>query len=126
MTARHRSFVRHGAAVLLSASAAVTPASCGTGRDLQAAWVEPITGMSFVLVDSGSFAMGLRPDEPGDLRPAPLHDVRITKPFYLGRFEVTQGEWARVMGTRPSRFPDCGDRCPVENVSWVDVQEFLR
>lgn len=80
--------------------------------------------MQFVLVPAGSFEMGLsRP--PGDLRPAPPHRVRITRPFYLGRFEVTQAQWHRIMGTDPNQFPDCGDACPVESVSWHDAQAFL-
>ena len=40
--------------------------------------------------------------------------------------EVTQGQWKAVMGNNPSRFKDCGDNCPVENVSWNDIQEFIR
>jgi formylglycine-generating enzyme required for sulfatase activity len=117
---------RGRAAALTCAAVAVTTASCGSGSGLPDTWVEPNTGMSFVLVDSGSFTMGLRPDEPGDLRPAPIHDVRISTPFYLGRFEVTQKEWLQVMADRPSQFPDCGEQCPVETVTWVEVQEFLR
>jgi len=44
----------------------------------------------------------------------------------IGRTEVTQGQWRAVMGSNPSRFADCGDDCPVENVSWNDVQEYVR
>lgn len=40
--------------------------------------------------------------------------------------EVTQGQWRAVMGDNPSRFKNCGDDCPVESVSWNDVQEFIR
>jgi len=80
--------------------------------------------MEFVLVAPGEFRMGLSRD-PDELRPAPAHMVRVTQPFYLGRFEVTQGQWRTVMGERPSYFQDCGDSCPVERVSWLDVQEFL-
>jgi len=112
--------------VLASALAAVAFAGCQAESSLPSAWMEPNTGMPFVLVRPGAFRMGLRPDEPGDLRPAPLHDVRIGRPFYLGRFEVTQKEWSRVMGTGPSHFATCGDRCPVETVTWLNVQEFLR
>ncbi|MEI7843859.1 MAG: SUMF1/EgtB/PvdO family nonheme iron enzyme [Gallionellaceae bacterium] len=55
--------------------------------------------------------------------------VMISIPGYqyeIGKYEVTQGEWKRVMGSNPSRFTNCGDDCPVEQVSWNDVQEYIR
>ena len=87
-------------------------------------WTEPFTAMEFALVEPGSFDMGLR-KTPGDLRPAPVHTVGLTKPFYIGRFEVTQAQWRRLMDTVPSLFAACGDACPVETVSWLDVQRFI-
>src|SRR2546426_7525764 len=55
----------------------------------------------------------------------PVHTVHLTQPFYLGKYEVTQGQWAAVMGNNPSAFK--GDaNLPVEQVSWDDVQEFMR
>ena len=81
--------------------------------------------MEFVRVPAGDFVMGLRAGEV-DVRPAPSHPVQLTRPFYLGRFEVTQAEWYRVMGTAPSQLSECGPNCPVESVSWHDVREFLR
>lgn len=45
--------------------------------------------------------------------------------FAIGKYEVTQKQWKAVMGSNPSNFSDCGDDCPVENVSWDDVQTFL-
>ena len=44
----------------------------------------------------------------------------------MGKHEVTQGEWEAVMGQNPSGFEDCGSRCPVEQVSWEDAQEYVR
>lgn len=55
---------------------------------------------------------------------SPQHRVRITKPFYLGRTEVTQAQWQSVMGDQPSRYKN-GLSCPVEKVSWNDIQPFL-
>jgi len=56
---------------------------------------------------------------------SPVHRVRISEPFYLGKYEVTQAQWKAVMGTNPSAFSDNPNQ-PVENVSWEDVQEFIK
>jgi len=87
-------------------------------------WRDPVTGMEFVLVPAGEFVMGLRDDEV-DVRPAPSHAVRVSRPFYLGRFEVTQAQWQKVMGDAPSQLTECGPNCPVESVSWNAVRDFL-
>jgi formylglycine-generating enzyme required for sulfatase activity len=57
-----------------------------------------------------------------------LHRVRLSRPFYLGETEVTREQWERALGAgqRPSLARDCGPRCPVENVSFFEVEEFLR
>lgn len=47
------------------------------------------------------------------------------KNYEMGKYDVTQGEWKAVMGNNPSHFIECGDNCPVENVSWDDIQIFL-
>jgi len=53
--------------------------------------------------------------------------VRIPgKNYEIGKYEVTQGEWRAVMGNNPSKFSNCGDTCPVEQVSWNDAQEFIQ
>ena len=58
--------------------------------------------------------------------PQPFEMVAIQgKNYEIGKYEVTQGEWQSVMGSNPSRFAACGEDCPVENVSWNDVQEFI-
>jgi TonB family protein len=46
--------------------------------------------------------------------------------FCMGKYEVTQKEWQEVMGNNPSKFQNCGSNCPVEQVSWDDVQAFIR
>lgn len=76
-----------------------------------------------VEIPAGSFAMGSSNAEPDE---KPLHSVTIAKPFAIGRTEVTQGQWRVVMGNNPSYFLDCGDNCPVEQVSWDDVQSFIK
>ena len=55
----------------------------------------------------------------------PVHTVNLTQSFYVQKTEVTQGQWREVMGTNPSNFGTCGDTCPVEMVSWDDIQTFL-
>jgi len=79
-----------------------------------------------VTIPSGTFLMGSPPDAPERNDNERLHKVTITRPFYLQATEVTQGQWAKVMGNNPSEFSSCGDDCPVETVSWKDSQEFVR
>ncbi len=55
----------------------------------------------------------------------PVHMVNINT-FSIARSEVSQGQWQAVMGNNPSKFKDCGDNCPVENVSWNDIQTFIQ
>jgi formylglycine-generating enzyme required for sulfatase activity len=79
-------------------------------------------GMEFVLIPAGEFRMG---SNDGGNEEKPVHTVRISKAFYLGKYEVTQGQWQAVMGNNPSSFT--GDaNLPVEQVSWEDAQDFIR
>ena len=88
-------------------------------------WVEPVTKIEFVLIPAGSFMMGSPPNEMGREPQETQHRVRLSRAFYLGRYEVTQGEWEKVMGGNPSHFKDCGPRCPVERVNFHQVQAFI-
>ena len=94
------------------------------GWEIVAGMRDPVTGMEFVFVRGGCFRMG---DNFGDgsKDERPVHEVCVDD-YYLGKFEVTQKEWQRVMGTNPSFFKACGERCPVESVSWRDAVEFLQ
>jgi len=76
-----------------------------------------------VYVKGGCFEMGDRYGD-GDNDEKPVHEVCVDD-FYIGKYEVTQNEWKTVMGRNPSYHDGCG-RCPVENVSWNDVQEFIK
>ena len=49
----------------------------------------------------------------------------IGQAFAMGKTEVTQGQWRAVMGNNPSNFSNCGDTCPVEQVSWNDAKDFI-
>jgi len=94
----------------------------GAGRP---SWREPVTGMEFVELPAGRFRMGSPPTEPGHESQERLHDVVLTRSFWLGRTEVTQGQWKRVMGDDPSHFRDLADDLPVERVNLFDVERFL-
>jgi formylglycine-generating enzyme required for sulfatase activity len=76
-----------------------------------------------VLLSAGSFTMGSNKSGYGNEKPT--HDVMVPA-FEVGRTEVTQGQWKAVMGSNPSHFSSCGDNCPVEQVSWDDIQGFLQ
>jgi formylglycine-generating enzyme required for sulfatase activity len=87
-------------------------------------------------IPSGEFLMGFPDDDQrAFVGEKPRHRVRITRPFYLGVYEVTQGQYVAVMGNNPSAFSAAGDhniqvrgqstdRHPVENVSWLDAVRF--
>jgi len=82
--------------------------------------------MEFVLIPAGSFQMGSPASEAlRNANEGPVHPVRITKPFYLAKYEVTQALWREMMGKNPSRFQDAGDDAPVEMVSWDQCKAFL-
>ncbi|MCK5805321.1 MAG: formylglycine-generating enzyme family protein [Lentisphaeria bacterium] len=78
-----------------------------------------ILGMQFVEVPAGSFRMGSNDGEPDE---KPVHEVRISHPFWMGKHEVTQAEYEKLAGKNPSRFK--GTRNPVEMVSWNDAVAF--
>lgn len=82
-------------------------------------------GMDFVKIPAGEFMMGSPYDEKHrEKDEGPVHKVTIEEPFYLGKFEVTQEQWQKVMGNNPSSFK--GENLPVEDVSWNDAQEFVK
>ncbi len=96
-----------------------------TKVDPPSTWRSPL-GMEFVWIPAGNFVMGSPVGEAGRLEDEdPQHEVRISRGFWMGRYEVTQSEWEAVMGENPSHFKDCGPRCPVEQVSWNDVRRFI-
>ncbi len=96
------------------------------------------TGMKLTLIPAGTFTMGSPAGEAmRSTHEGPQHSVRITQPFYMGVYEVTQAEYESVMGTNPSPFSKTGGRSsmvsgmdtgkfPVDRVSWDDAVEFCR
>jgi len=85
---------------------ATPPVQPPTGK----VWQNSI-GIEFVLIPAGEFLMGS--ERVGD-EAKPVHRVRISQAFYLGKYEVTQAQWQAVMGANPSGFK--GDTLPVEQV----------
>ena len=81
--------------------------------------------MEFVQIQPGEFTMGCSPGNSECYsEESPAHRVRITRGFQIGKYEVTQEQWQAVMWSNPSYFK--GATLPEENVTWYDVQEFLR
>lgn len=113
-------------------------------------------GMEFIQIPAGTFDMGsentlpnCQPDDPFTTRneyqdciknhisnklpdnEIPRHKVTISQSFWVGKYEVTQAEWYKVMGNNPAKFKSeevGGDprKHPVESVSWADAQSFIR
>ena len=81
-------------------------------------------GITFVWVPKGQFQMGSTSSE-ADSNERPLTQVRISRGFWMGKYEMTQDQWQAVMGSNPSNFSGCG-RCPVEDVNWDNTQGFIR
>lgn len=80
--------------------------------------------MKFAYIEAGKFMMGSPKSEDGRFDDELQHEVEITKPFWMGVFEVTQEEYEKVTGKNPSKFK--GPRLPVEMVSWEDALEFCK
>jgi len=125
---------------------AVAPFSADQAKWQQEAWASHLEckveesnsiGMKLILIPPGEFEMGSPPSEVGHGENERQHRVRITKPFFLGVYEVTQREYQAVMGNNPSHFSPTGagkdavrgldtSQFPVELVSWDDANEFCR
>ena len=73
-----------------------------------------------IFVEGGTFQMG---SSNGEIDEQPVHTIELSS-FSIGKYELTQAQWKAVMGSNPSEFVGC-ENCPVENVSWDDVQKFI-
>ena len=106
--------------------AAVALLAGGTVQaETQAGQSREFDGIEFVWVPAGEFLMGSTSAEAHEAE-QPLTRVRIRRGYWLGKYEVTQDQWEAVMGSNPSGFSGCGGDCPVEKVSWGEVQQFIR
>ena len=80
--------------------------------------------LEMILIPSGKFVMGSPTSEEGRGSDETQHEVTFTKLYYMGKYEVTQEQWERVMGDNPSSNKEA--KFPVTNVSWEDCQEFIK
>ena len=80
--------------------------------------------MAFVLIPAGEFLMGSPEEEEKRGDDETQHKVTLSRPFYVGKYQVTQTQWEAVTGENPSHFK--GEQNPVEKVSWDDCQEFIK
>ena len=83
----------------------------------------PISEPEMVAIQGGCFEMGSPASEEGRFDHEHPHQACV-EGFQIGRYEVTQRQWREVMGSDPSFFAGC-DTCPVEEVSWRDVQNYI-
>jgi formylglycine-generating enzyme required for sulfatase activity len=94
-------------------------------------------GMKLVLIPNGKFVMGMPKTEKILYGNEAEHEVEITKPFYMGAFEVTQEQYEKVMGRNPSYFSSTGpgkDKVkdldtkafPIEGLEWAEAAEFCK
>jgi formylglycine-generating enzyme required for sulfatase activity len=86
-------------------------AKAGEEREAE---IAPGVKMTFCWCPRGKFLMS---------EGAKAHPVSLTRGFWIGKFEVTQGQWQKVMGNNPSKFKEAGPSAPVEAVSWIAAQE---
>ena len=115
--------VAMGKELFLHKTTTATPQQSPT-PDLTALLAE--INQNMLTVPAGTFTMGCDKKRDGDCNDTekPAHEVTLSG-FAISKYELTQRQWEAIMGSNPSGFKDCPD-CPVEQVSWNDVQEFLQ
>ncbi len=123
--------------ILLLVSDIVSHNATGKGATYKSRHLSNSIGMKFVYIAPGSFMMGsgFKPSEialkyGGKAEwytdEIPQHNVTLTKAFYIQTSEVTQRQWKTIMGNNPSGFNYNAKDCPIEKVSWHDVQKFIK
>ncbi|MCA9093632.1 MAG: SUMF1/EgtB/PvdO family nonheme iron enzyme [Planctomycetaceae bacterium] len=116
---------------------AIAPFDAMAARQHQEAWAKHLNtdveitnsiGMKLTLIPPGEFLMGSDDNDAGDDE-KPVHTVHITKPYFLGTTEVTQGQWKAVMGSTPwkgQEYVKEGDDYPATHISHEDAEEFCQ
>ena len=100
----------------------------GGGASMSTRETFTVNGVNFTMirVPAGTFMMGATEEQGSDANSweKPVHEVTLTSSYLIGETEVTQELWLAVMGTNPSKHEGSLQK-PVENVSWLDCQEFI-
>lgn len=118
--------------VVMVVSVMIVPGAIATENEPKE-WTESLTEMQFVWIPGGCFMMGSPEDEPGrggrGEDEGPLHEVCVDG-FWMGKYEVTQGQWQQIMGENPSSHTEGKvgmdpANHPVDTISWETVQEFI-
>lgn len=107
--------IRRNPVLLAATFAVIGSLPAAQGSDFAAS-------IEMVRVPEGCYAMGNTGYEKHEL---PVHEVCVDS-FEIGKYEITQAQWKAVMGTNASKFDTCGATCPVDQVSWLQAQEFIR
>ncbi len=105
--------------IFLTSLFALTAAHADTGPTI---WREPVTGIEFVKVPAACFRMG-DTFGGGDHNELPVHEVCL-KDTWIGKFEVTQGQWRALMESNPSAYA-ASDKHPVDSVNQTDIATFV-
>ncbi len=87
---------------------------------------DPFATADFLYIPPGTFLMGSPEEEFGRDPGETLHEVTLTRGFLMQATPVTRRQWKAVMGTNPSSFGTAYPDCPVDGVSWLDCEEFIR
>lgn len=124
-------------ALLLTFGLATAPAA-GADTAPPRTWQDPLSGMEFVRVEKSCFRMGndtpVPPERDGgwdrleygeslSSDEGPVHEACLDG-YWLGRYEVTRGQWRKVMGALPVGLPEGGDTLPVTRITWHQARDF--
>jgi len=87
-------------------------------------WIVPELNIEMIWVNPGIFAMGSLPDEDGRSDGETLHNVKISRGFWIGKYQITQGQYEALTGVNPSQYKIAGIDAPVERVTWNEASEY--
>jgi formylglycine-generating enzyme required for sulfatase activity len=112
--------------ILLAAVGSSQSAACVTHVVQLENLPEGARRLELILVEPGRFVMGCERTERGLVsREWWPHEVTISRPFYLGRYEITHGQWKAVMGKLPAACAEGDDDLPITHVTWNECQRFV-
>jgi len=104
----------------------VEPISDNSGKKEKTVSVNGVD-IVMVYIPAGEFMMGSPETEEGRRSDeGPQHRVVINKGFWMGKYEVTRGQWIAVMGEDEAWWPEGGNNYPVEWINWNDAQDFIK